>query len=54
MATQRFAVIGLGQFGQALVVNLTAKGHEVVALDRNANGQIDGIFAFLHAEIFGP
>jgi trk system potassium uptake protein TrkA len=31
---RRFVILGLGQFGQQLVVSLTAKGHDVVALDQ--------------------
>ena len=32
---QRFAVIGLGRFGQRLARNLAAAGHEVIAIDRS-------------------
>jgi trk system potassium uptake protein TrkA len=35
MAENRFAVIGLGKFGRAIVKKLSQKGAEVVAIDRN-------------------
>jgi trk system potassium uptake protein TrkA len=36
MRTQRFAVIGLGRFGQHLARTLAASGAEVIAIDRSA------------------
>ncbi len=34
---RRFAVIGLGEFGQQLVENLVARGHEVLAIDQDGD-----------------
>ncbi len=34
---RQFAVIGLGNFGYHLATHLSAKGHEVMAIDRNVN-----------------
>ena len=38
MATgSKYVVIGLGQFGEAIARNLSAKGVEVLAIDNNEN-----------------
>ena len=35
MRTEKFAVIGIGQFGKSIALNLTQKGAEVMAIDMN-------------------
>ena len=35
MSDQRFAVIGLGQFGSAIATNLSLRGAEVLAIDNS-------------------
>ncbi len=35
MRTEKFAVIGIGQFGKSIALNLTKKGAEVMAIDIN-------------------
>jgi trk system potassium uptake protein TrkA len=39
---KQFVIIGLGNFGHYLAVHLYKKGHEVLAIDKNAN-QVDEI-----------
>ncbi|MBM4027058.1 MAG: TrkA family potassium uptake protein [Planctomycetes bacterium] len=39
---RRFAVIGLGRFGQRLASSLTMNGAEVIAIDRDSN-QVDAV-----------
>jgi trk system potassium uptake protein len=36
MATKKYAVIGIGQFGKAIAKVLSAKGFEVMAIDKNS------------------
>jgi trk system potassium uptake protein TrkA len=34
---KQFAIIGLGNFGHYLALNLYKKGHEVLVIDKNAS-----------------
>ena len=42
MSDQRFAVIGLGQFGSAIAKNLSNRGAEVLAIDSSLE-KVEGI-----------
>ena len=42
MSDQRFAVIGLGQFGSAIAKNLSNRGAEVIAIDSSLE-KVEGI-----------
>jgi len=42
MSDQRFAVIGLGQFGSAIARNLSKRGAEVLAIDSSLE-KVEGL-----------